>query len=141
MENCSKIFCSSCTGLANLYIFLFVILIDYISNVIPLPNFPSSALSGINGREGPWSCGGLTAQHRIKLGWCGRVYGCVWEIPHKSMGRGKGIVCPRFSSKLRKNSLYCKCIMQHTFPYSSKNSFLIYPTCFIYTTQFSIFYL
>ena len=89
MENCSTNFCSSSTGLANLYIFLLVIVIDYISNVIPLPTFPSSALSGINGREGPWSCGGLTAQHRIKPGQCGRVYGCVGEIPHKKLGKGR----------------------------------------------------
>ena len=53
-----------------IYIFLLVIVIDYISNVIPLLSFPSSALSGISGREGPWSCGGLMPQHRRKLGLC-----------------------------------------------------------------------
>ena len=41
----------------------------------------------------------------------------VWGRFHKSMGKGKGILRPRFSSKLRKNSLFYKCIMQHTFPY------------------------
>ena len=51
-----------------IYIFLLVIVIDDISNVIPLTHFPSSPLSGISGREGPWTCGGLIPQHRRKLG-------------------------------------------------------------------------
>ena len=36
-----------------IYIFLLVIVIDYISNVNPLLSFLSSALLGISGREGP----------------------------------------------------------------------------------------
>ena len=36
-----------------IYIFLMVIVIDYISNVNLLLSFPSSAVLGISGREGP----------------------------------------------------------------------------------------
>ena len=36
--------------------------------MLSLLSFPYSALSGINGREGPWAYGGLMPQHRRKLG-------------------------------------------------------------------------
>jgi hypothetical protein len=48
------------------------------------------ALSGINGRGGPWSCEGLMFQCRGMLGSEEGVCRWVWEHPHRSRVRADG---------------------------------------------------
>jgi hypothetical protein len=48
------------------------------------------ALSGINGRGGPWSCEGLVPQGRGMLGQCGRNGWVGGGAPHRSRVRRWG---------------------------------------------------
>jgi hypothetical protein len=49
------------------------------------------ALSGINGRKGPWFCEGLMNPCRGIEGREAGVGGWVEEHPHRSRGRGYGV--------------------------------------------------
>ena len=64
-------------------------------------------------------------QHRRKLGLHGWGIWVVEKIPHKSMGKGKGIVGPRFCFELRKNH-YFICVLYNILFHIHQ----ITPSCF-----------